>query len=142
MFKVLMQNLVQSNVRQNDWLNHSECDDHTVHMLTQQCLLPPLTSTVKSSLFTHACSSPLFLAARLHLCHAHCSHYINNGWTFSGQTSYTCYNVYHSFMYLSPSIYHLDKGSESKISHEFPKIVFQFLMYIFLKRGSALHSSF
>ena len=29
-----------------------ECDGHTVHMLTQQCLLPPLTSTVKSSLFS------------------------------------------------------------------------------------------
>ena len=37
-----------------------------VHMLTQQCLPPPLTSTVKSSLFTHAHSSPLSLAAKLH----------------------------------------------------------------------------
>ena len=42
-------------------LGHFECDNHTVHMLTQQRLLPPLTSTVKS-LFTHAHSSPLFLA--------------------------------------------------------------------------------
>ena len=48
---------------------------------------PPLTSTVKSSLFTHAHSSPLSLAARLHQCHLNCSRYINNGWTFSGQTS-------------------------------------------------------
>ena len=47
-------------------LSHFECDGHTVHMLTQWCLLPPLTSTVKSSLFTHAHSSPLSLAARLH----------------------------------------------------------------------------
>ena len=39
-------------------LSHCECDCHTVHMLTQQRLPPPLTSTVKSSLFTHAHSSP------------------------------------------------------------------------------------
>ena len=39
-----------------------ECDGHTVHMLTHQCLPPQLTSTVKSSLFTHAHSSPLPLS--------------------------------------------------------------------------------
>ena len=33
-------------------LSHFECDGHTVHLLAQQCLLPPLTTTVKSSLFT------------------------------------------------------------------------------------------
>ena len=50
-------------------------------------LLPPLTSIVKSSLLTHAHSSPLCLAARLHwLCTNH-SHYFNNGWTFFWQTS-------------------------------------------------------
>ena len=48
----------------------------------------PLTSTVKLSLFTHMHSSPLSLAVRLHWCHVNCSHYINNGWTFSWQTSY------------------------------------------------------
>ena len=42
-------------------LSHFECDSHTVHTLTQQCLLSPLTSTVTSSLFTH--SSLFFLAA-------------------------------------------------------------------------------
>ena len=68
-------------------LSHFECDGHTVHVLTQWRLLPPLTSTVKS-LFTHAHSSPLSLAARLHGCHTNHSHYINNGWTFSGQISY------------------------------------------------------
>ena len=51
-------------------LSHSECDGHTVHMLTQRHLPTPLTSTVKSSLFTHAHSSPLSLAVRLHPCHA------------------------------------------------------------------------
>ena len=55
---------------------------HTVHLLTQRCLLLPVTSTVKSSLFTHAHSSPLSLAARLRWSHTNCSHYINNGWTF------------------------------------------------------------
>ena len=34
-------------------LSHFECEGHTVHMLTQQCLPLPLTKTVKSSLFTH-----------------------------------------------------------------------------------------
>ena len=48
----------------------------------------PLTSTGKSSLFIHAHSSPLSLAASLHPCQANHSHYINNGWTFSRQTSY------------------------------------------------------
>ena len=47
-------------------LSHFECDGHTVHMLTQWPLRPPLTRTVKSSLFTHAHSGPLSLASRLH----------------------------------------------------------------------------
>ena len=46
--------------------SHLDYDNHTVHMLTQWHLPPPLTSTVKSSLFMHAHSSPLSLAARLH----------------------------------------------------------------------------
>ena len=71
-------------------LSHFECNSHTVHMLTQWCLLPPVTSAMKSSLFTHAQSSPLSLAASLHQCLANCSCYINNGWTFSGQKS-VCY---------------------------------------------------
>ena len=52
-------------------------------MLTQQCLLPTLTSTMKLSLFTHVHSSPLSLAVRWHQCHANLSHYINKDWTFS-----------------------------------------------------------
>ena len=66
-------------------LSHFECDGHTVHMLTQWCLPPLLTSTVKLSLFMHVHSSPLSLAARLHQCSTNHSHYINNGWTFSRQ---------------------------------------------------------
>ena len=65
------------------WLSHLECNGHTVHMLTQQHLPPPWTSTVMASLFTHAHSSPLSLAARLHRCCVNCSCYVNNGWTFS-----------------------------------------------------------
>ena len=67
------------------WLSHFECESQTVHMLTQQHLPPPLTRTVKLSLFMHVRSSPLSLAARSHQCHANCC-CINNGWTFSGQT--------------------------------------------------------
>ena len=62
-------------------LSHFECDGHTVHTLTPRCLPPPLTSIVKSSLFMHAHSSPLSLAARLHRSHANNSCYINSGWT-------------------------------------------------------------
>ena len=69
-------------------LSHFECGGHTVHTLTQRHLPPPLTSAVKSSLLTHAHSSPLFLATRLHWCHTNHSHCNNNGWTFSKQTSY------------------------------------------------------
>ena len=50
-------------------LGHFECDGHTVHMLTRWHLPPPLTSTVKLSLFTHAHSSPLSLAARTLMSH-------------------------------------------------------------------------
>ena len=46
--------------------SHFECDGHPVHTLTQWRLTPILTSTVKSSLFTHAHSSPFSSPARLH----------------------------------------------------------------------------
>ena len=68
-------------------LSHFEHDGHTVHMLTQWHL-QTLTNRVKLSLFMHAHSSPLSLAAQLHRCHTYYSHYINNGWTFSRHTSY------------------------------------------------------
>ena len=81
-------------------LSHFECDGHTVHVLTQQHPLPPLTSTVKSSLFMHAHSCLLSLAARLHPCHTNSSRYI--GWTFSRQMSY----IYtHTYVYNTSIIY-------------------------------------
>ena len=68
------------------------------------CLLRPLTSTVKSSLFTHVHSSPLSLGARLHPCCANHSRCINNGWTFYGHPSYSCWisviRIFFSFHYL------------------------------------------
>ena len=69
-------------------LSHFDCDGHTVHMLIQWQLPPPLTSIVKSSLFMHAHFSSLSLAARLHRCCTNHPHCINNDWTFSRQTSY------------------------------------------------------
>ena len=79
-------------------LSHFACDGHIVHILTQQCLSPPLTSTVKPSLLVHAHSNPLFLAARLHRCHTNPSSNINDGWTFSRQASCICLS---SFLSLS-----------------------------------------
>ena len=70
-------------------LSRFECRSHRVNMFIQQHLPPLLTSTVILSLFTHACLSPLSLAARLHQCEANHSRYINNGWIFSGHTSYS-----------------------------------------------------
>ena len=58
-------------------ISYFDCDGSTVHMLTQQHLLPPVTSTVKLSLFTHVHSSPFSLAARLHQCRTNHSRYIN-----------------------------------------------------------------
>ena len=82
----LMQNLIADLLLY--LLSHFECDSRIVHMLTQWRLPPPLASTVRSSLFMHVHSSPLSLAARLHWCRTNRFHYINNGWTFSGQTLY------------------------------------------------------
>ena len=69
-------------------LSHFECDGHTVHMLTQWHLPPPLTSTVKLSLFTHTQSSPLFLAANYIDVVQAILIILKNGWIFSGQASY------------------------------------------------------
>ena len=94
-------------------LCHLECDGHTVYMFIQQLLSLPITNTVKSSLFMHAHSTPFSLAAGLHQCHTNCSCYINNGWTFSVQTSCVCVCVYvvywllhiwHGHIYISPYI--------------------------------------
>ena len=60
----------------------------------------PPTSTVKSSLFTHAPSRPPSLAARLHRCRTNRSRYINSGWTFSGQPLYSFCEVFSSVVHL------------------------------------------
>ena len=66
-------------------LSHFEWDSYTVHILNPRHLLPPMTTAVKLSLFTHVHSNPLSLAPSYHGCCVNRSRYINNGWTFSGQ---------------------------------------------------------
>ena len=80
----LMHNLIQIHCSTQSfwmWRPHSTHAHSTVSTA-------PLTSTAKLSLFIHVHSSPHSLAARLHRCCTNCSRYINNGWTFCGQTSY------------------------------------------------------
>ena len=57
---------------------------HNTHAHSMAYTSP--TSTVKSSLFMHAHSSPLSSVAMLQWCHKNGSPYINNGWSFSGLT--------------------------------------------------------
>ena len=83
-YSSLTQNLIQihcstRSVILNVTATQYTCSFNSIHS-------HPLTSVVKS-LFTHVHSSPLSLAARLHWCCANCPHYINSGWTSSGQTS-------------------------------------------------------
>ena len=101
------------------WLSHFQCDGHTVHTLTHWCPPPPLTSTVKLSLFTHAHSSPLSLAARLHWCYASCSCHINNGWTFSRQISYVWEKMW------------TKKGYNNKRNHKCMSLSWNLLFYCF-----------
>ena len=78
-------------------LSHFECHSCTVHMLTQQRLPLPLTSTVKSSLFVvhDGHSSPFSLAVRLHRSCTNHFCYINNGWTFSRPHTWT--HIYYTW---------------------------------------------
>ena len=69
------------------FLSHFECDSHSTHAHSTVSTVPTDQYSEKSSLFTHAHSSLLSLTARLYRDHTNHSHYINNGWTFSGQTS-------------------------------------------------------
>ena len=113
---------------------HFEWDSHTAHTLTQWCLPPPLTSTVKSSLFAHAHSSPLSLAVRLHRRLANSSHHINIGWNFPRLCTYSHTSVlchwdllyFHSFVLCSYcyNIYALE-------THESHKKMFIILTFIY-----------
>ena len=82
-----MQNLMQIRCSTHSVILNATTTQYTCSL--NSIYHPPLTSTVKLSVFTHVHSSPLSLAARLYQCCANCSHYINNGWTFSRPTSYT-----------------------------------------------------
>ena len=62
------------------------------------------TDWYSAVVIVHTCAhySPSSLAARLHQCHRHHSCYINNGWTFYGQTIYTHMHIYvHVCIYIS-----------------------------------------
>ena len=86
----LMQNLMQTG-----------CSTHSVilYVTTTQytCWLNGVYHPHWVVQWSHHCShwnvhsSPLSLAARLHWCHANCSHYINHGWT-SFQTDLLYFN--------------------------------------------------
>ena len=77
----LMQNLIQIHCS-----THCLIEWHST-LAHSKASTTPLTSTVKSSLFTRTHSSPLSLAVRLHWHCTNHSHYIKNGWNFSRQTS-------------------------------------------------------
>ena len=81
----LMQNLTQIHCSHSIIVN-AMATPYNCSLNSIYC--PPLPSTMTSSLFTRAHSSPVSLAARLHRCHVNHSRYINNGWTFSRQTLY------------------------------------------------------
>ena len=80
----LLQNLMQSCCSTHSVILNATATQYT-------CSLNGVYHThwlVKSSLFMHVHSSPFSLAARLHQCCTNHSRYVNNGWTFSRQTSY------------------------------------------------------
>ena len=75
-------------------------------MLTQQHILPLLTSTVKSSLFTHVHSTPFSSAARWHQCHANHSHILTMARLFPDRLHICmCVCVYvYTCMYTRPPL--------------------------------------
>ena len=89
-------------------LSHFECEGHTGHVLTQQCLLPPLTSTVKSSLM-HVRSGPIFLATSLRRYHANCSHMLTVAGLFPDRPcvcvcTYTCVSIFNTCFFIEDFI--------------------------------------
>ena len=94
-------------------LSHFECSGHTAHTTT----LTDWYSEVV--LVHHAHSIPLSLAATLYQCRANHSCYINNGWTFSGQTLYV-ENWSKYFLYIKPFNHHNNsKGGSSYLLPQF-----------------------
>ena len=76
----LMQNLIQIHCCTHSVILNVTATQYTCSF-SEIYHPPPVTSTVKSSLFTHAHSSPLSLAARLHHSYVNNSRFINNCWT-------------------------------------------------------------
>ena len=74
------------------WLSYFECDGHTVHVLTQWCLLPPwLVHWGRRHSHMHILVHSPWLPGYMDVAQTWANHSccINNGWTFSKQTSCT-----------------------------------------------------
>ena len=69
-------------------LSHFECDGHTVHMLTQWASTAPTDQYSEVVIVHTSAFQSTLLGCQVTSCCANDSHYINNGWTFSRQTSY------------------------------------------------------
>ena len=82
----LMQNLMQTHCSTRSVILNATATPYTCSLNGVYC--PHWVSTMKLTLFMHLHSSPFSLAARLHQWCANRSCYINNGSTFSRQTSY------------------------------------------------------
>ena len=81
---------------------HCSTRSEIFNVMASQSEAPSMASTTTPSdyysevvMFTQAHPSPLSLAASLHQCSANHSHYTNNGWTFSRQTSCTRHKKNH-----------------------------------------------
>ena len=94
-------------------LSNFECDSHTVHILTQWCLPPPLTSTRKLSLFMRAHSSPLSLDVKLHQSHTNILFILKWMDFFWTDLVYVHIRTYtHTYVYLITMVF-LREGSTS-----------------------------
>ena len=101
----LMQNLMQiwrfvALPAQSFWMQwpHSAC----AHAIASTAP----TNKYSEVIIVHTCAfQSTLLASRLHWCCTNCSHCINNGWAFSGQTSYMCVYITYNTYYLVQELY-------------------------------------
>ena len=130
------------------------CSTHSVilnAMATQYtCSLngiycPPLTSTVKSSLFVHVHSSPLSLAAGSQGCCANRSYCINNGCTFSGKTDthtpgyenhVPCFYLLHAVIARSVPSGCVNQAFKSLLNFRKLKFVWSWLWFLIIQNES------
>ena len=111
----LTQNLMQTRCSIHTGILNAT--SHTIHMFTQWHILPPWLVQWSCHCLHTVHSSPLSLTAMLHWRHgSHCC-FINNGFTFSGQTSYL--SSFNSFQNLRRSLLLLP---EDHCGHLFPTL--------------------